>query len=589
MKITGAIERDNLHMTSAAEFQARVEKASDNFGKFDGIINGGEDTLIQTDAGLVPSMLALVKRVLEYGKPGPKGDPGAADSVVDTLSQLKAARISDTTRIWQGVPFLWKTDAAPYTSDETSPYVTTVMSNYQSLSVGAWVRQGADTVAAHRSRNIDAITGIIRNAQTEFNEAVKFTQFALPGQPVGVGNKAWDTQAFMRAAIYALANGRSVAIPDNDIPFKFGKLVSRETSGRIPTPRGRSRFNIVGTGQVEFVENGFLFDCEPGRKFYDLVIAGTLRFVSVAGSGSKFINGDAFIRLFMTAGLQLTYFDWGIYATDYLQSVRMTGVIHRGGNQAAVKAPMIYDCRFTHNIIEFCNDGIMIDGSNAPACHTCNIDDNVIEGMAGCGIVVGSCLSTSISGNYMEDNRGGKIFLNASSAAHLGIEVKRNGLAQSADRLAAGAYSIVWGPSLATPTVTTANYSTGHLHDLTGASSIITTIDDVVAAGKNVTRPGVGREISTDGFSLVTRWFNRSVWLDPYLQEIAFYDQYAAGGTPLVQTHGVNSPGNRPDLFDRKSWAPGSIVWNVKAAAPGDAIGWIYTASGAWPVLGVMP
>lgn len=543
-----------------------------------------------------------------------KGDPGSADSVVDTLAQLKASPVSDTTRIWQGVPFLWKTDAGPYISDETFPYITTVESDHEPLTVGAWVRQTAGSLSAQRAGLLDNIKAIIRDAQTEFSESVKFTQFAVPGEPTGRGNIAWDTQAMNRCVAFAMKNSRVVEIPVNTPvsgspllvpdPFMFSNIVLPKNEigpdGDVARP---AKLTICGSGTVLFADPGILFDCAEGA-FYDLVIAGNLRFEAAAALNSKFINGEKFIRLFLNPGLQINKFRWGVYCEDtgaigskYLQTLRVMGVIWRGqsgldGFGAFIKAPMGYDTRVTHNIVEFGADGIVVDGQGAPALNVCTLSDNVIEGMGGRGIVAGAGLALRINGNYMEGNLGGEIFLNASTQSHIGIIVQSNGLQAHPARIAAGKYSIVWGPSLTGTALAGGNYSTGNLHDLTGASGLLIAVGDTVAQGSNVVRPGIGRYVTTNAFTYVFNWFGQSVWLDPYLQEMAFYDRFAFEGEPVVRTHGTNSPGNDAIQFARKKWAKGSQVDSVVAANTGDAIGWICTVSGSpgsWKPIGLMP
>lgn len=543
--------------------------------------------------------------------------PGIAPGDAATIDQIATAdnNYPDLTTLKAATParlaYVLATDTGPVNyayviGDFTgkADNVNVVKLDVVPLATGALVRQGADSLTAQRKRTTDSITGIIRNAQTEFNEAVKFTQFALPGQPAGAGNKAWDTQAMNRAVIYAMDNGRSVEIPDNDVPFKFGNIVlpknEQGTDGDIARP---TKFTIHGAGAVVFDGTGFLFDCTAGV-FYDLVIAGGLRFEATGGGDSKFINGEKFIRLVLAPGLQINKFRWGVYCDSsgaigakYLQSVRATAVIFRGqaglnGVGAFIKAPMAYDLHVNFCIIEFGSDGIVIDGQGGPAFNVGSLSYNVIEGMGGRGIVVGACLGVQIHNNYMEGNLGGEIFTNAGTQSHIGISIQGNGLQAHASRIAAGAYSIVWNASLTVSATAGGNYSTGNLHDLTGASGLLNAVGDVVAAGSNVVRPGIGRYVTTNAFTFVYNWFGQSVWLDPYLQEVAFFDQYTFEGEPVVRTHGTNSPANDAAQFARKKWAKGSQVDSVAAANTGDAVGWICTVSGTpgtWRPVGLLP
>lgn len=511
------------------------------------------------------------------------GATGPSNNTRVSLADLKAASITDLTSLYAGA--LWTFTVGDYSGVSPAQIdVSVVQANGVPLSSGAWIRQRSADQQAKR----DAIAAIPRSAQAEFDDAVKITQFGAVG-----GNKALDTAGLLAAIQHAWTRGRTVCIPDSDVPFQFGKIIMPANEIGMDGDSARpTRFAIVGTGAFHFAESGFLFDAPAGRYFYDLVIGGGLRASSVSGAGSKFINGDKFIRLTLSPGLNLRNFDWGVFGSVYLQTVRANAVTHRGGTGAFIKTPMAYDCSITDNIVEFGNDGIVIDGNGDPAVHTCRFDGNVIEGMGGRGIVTGVCLSTTIVGNYMEGNAGGEIFLDKGTAAHKGLIVQANSLQQSEARKAAGARSIVWGASLALPALSGGNFSTGHLHDLTGSAGLLFTIGDNVPAGKQLTPTGVGRAIITDDFSLITKWFDRSMWLDPYQGEVVFQGKYDSQGAPVVVTFGTNSPSNTPAAFERTAWARGSVVHNVNAAAPGDVTFWVCTATGtpgSWRAGGVIP
>lgn len=429
----------------------------------------------------------------------------------------------------------------------------------------------------------DIADPIVRSAQTEFDERVKVTQFADPDiGPAGVGSKAADTAAVNRCIAWCFENNaRGFDFPWTPQGFELGKIIWPENQEGIDGDTARpTKFTIGGEGVIKFTESGYLFDtATPMTYFYDLVIGGGLRFISSAGAGSKMINGDKFIRLILCPGLQVNKFDWVIHGVAYLQSVRMMGVICRGGNGAFVKAPMAYDSVFQSNIMEFGNDGIVIDGPGDPAVHTTSIIDNVIEGMGGRGAVLGACLASQVIGNYMEGNVGGEVFLNAGTAPHKGLEVRLNSFQQHTDRLAAGAYSIVWGESTALAVRSGGNFCTGHLHDMTDVAAIIDMTGDIVSAGKNLFTPDTGRYAYFNDAQAVVGWFDRKMILDPFRQEVAFTGKHDSGGTGPVITFGTNSPSNDAAQFERTTWARGSVVFNVNAAS-GQPCGWQCLESG---------
>lgn len=86
-----------------------------------------------------------------------RGNPGPAGNVAGDLFQLKAALITNKTMLWNGVPFHWETVNAPYTPDEDQPFVTTVASAHSGYpaSVGAWVRQGAESIRLSQGGNVE--------------------------------------------------------------------------------------------------------------------------------------------------------------------------------------------------------------------------------------------------------------------------------------------------------------------------------------------------------------------------------------------------------------------------------------------------
>lgn len=448
---------------------------------------------------------------------------------------------------------------------------------------------GAQLVAWKRA---DSAYASIRTLATEQADAVRFTQFYDPMiGPAGLGDALADTAAFERAVLYAMANGRALAIPDNATPFRFNSIDFPVNQIGVDGDTARpTRLLICGTGQVEYVgADPFMFDCSAGY-FYDLVVDGP-RFLSTPGNGAAAFNGDKFIRLVIAPGVQFEKFDYVVYAATYIQSIKMFGAICRGGEQAFVKAPQAYDCSFIGNIMEFGIDGIVIDSPSAdPAVHTCQIVSNVIEGMTGRGIVTGACLATMITGNYMEGNLGGEVFLDEGISPHNGLIVSGNSFQQRAERLAANAYSVVWGASLALSARAGGNFCTGHLHDLTGAAGILDTFGDVVVPGKNITTPDVGRSITTDGLSLITRWFMRHVRLDPYFNEVTLGGKHDSGGTSPCITFGTANPEGSPGLYERTTWAKGSVVFNVDPASA-DAGYWVCLTAGTpgtWSFVGIV-
>lgn len=395
-----------------------------------------------------------------------------------------------------------------------------------------------------------------------------------------------DNKGAIQRAIAAAARGaRTVVVPSGT--FRFSSIDLGENDGSDPR-----RFVLAGYGTLRSTERGPAITAARGP-FYDLVIDGPA-FESEAGAGTTLLDGDRFRRLVVAPGTQIRNFDWVIRAREYLQSVRMIGAIVRGGAGAVVKAPIAFDCVFSQNIVEFVTDGFVIDGGNDPALSRCSIEDNVIEGIGGRAIVLGACLATSVSNNYLENNTGGDIRLDAGSAPHKGLRVQGNAIQMSEAARAAGRFAVTWGRSTALPARAGGNFCNGNLHDTAGSSALID-MDGDHAAGdlyrgydqRSGRKAPIGRARFTDGLAQRIAWFDREIAIDPHQSEIAFAGKFAGRGEAHVLTFGPASPQQNPAVFDRKAWTRGSIVFNT-APRPGGVAAWICLQSGtpgSWAVM----
>ena len=391
-----------------------------------------------------------------------------------------------------------------------------------------------------------------------------------------------STAAISRAIIVALGEGRSVEIPPGT--YEFGEIDLLRNDSVQP-----KRLLLTGEGTLRSYHRGIAMKASSGP-FYDLVIDG-VRFESRAGAGTALFDGDAFRRLIIGPGTQFEGFDYVLLARQYLQSVRMLGAVVRGGQGAVVKAPQAYDCTFAHNIIEFVTDGIVIDGQGDPAASTVRILHNVIEGIGGRAVVLGACLASSVSGNYLENNAGGDILLDAGTAPHKGLRVQDNNIQMAPARKSRGEYGVVWGRSAALPLRAGGNFCSGALHDTRGVTAIIEMTGDF-AQGALYTgyrpegvpgRAPVGRAVYSDGLAHHFAWFDRFIGLDPHAGEIRFGGPHSSmigeNLEPPVVCHGTASPQVTPAAFERKRWARGSIVFNAQPAQ-GLAFAWICVKEG---------
>ena len=389
-------------------------------------------------------------------------------------------------------------------------------------------------------------------------------------------DRADNSEAIGRAIQAALETARVVVIPAGT--FRFSTVDFKSNEGSDPR-----RLVLTGHGTLHSEFGGAALTAKAGP-FYDLVIDGPA-FESVAGRGTTLLDGDRFRRLVIAPGTQIRNFDWVIRAEEYLQSVRMIGAIIRGGGNAVVKAPIAFDCVFSHNIVEFVTDGFVIDGGNDPALSRCSIDDNVIEGIGGRAIVLGACLATSICNNYLENNTGGDIRLDAGTAPHKGLRLQGHAIQFSRQALAEGRFAVTWGRSTALPVRAGGNFCNGNLHDTAGASALIDMNGDFAAGElyrgydpRSERNAPVGRALFSDGLAQHYAWFDRAITIDPHQSEVGFSRPFAEEGTRVL-TFGPNSPQQDAKAFDRKRWCRGSIVFNAMPQAKGIAA-WICVRSG---------
>ena len=76
-------------MVSVTDLEARADKAAIDMERFSRIVNGGVDELVETDGAPVRTL----RGTQEYGKPGPKGDPGGNVMSVGPFSSISSLNI----------------------------------------------------------------------------------------------------------------------------------------------------------------------------------------------------------------------------------------------------------------------------------------------------------------------------------------------------------------------------------------------------------------------------------------------------------------------------------------------------------------
>lgn len=281
------------------------------------------------------------------------------------------------------------------------------------------------------------------NEAIAINKGVRFNRiFDITGNTISIDKTAGD-----RTALYLMGFGGG--IKKNDVGYIFTSALS--DTGDIYS----TNMKYIGTTY----NGGIVWDCNK-----------LIRLTCIA---------DSYQNLDTVAEAK----------TRWMQSCKFINNTITGNGKWAFEWAQSYDCLIEGNTIEHGINGIRnTTFTGDPDNNTLRIINNVIEGMGGVAISLGSTFGVSIVGNYMEENTGGYIVLNNSESYHNGLVISNNTIQQSSDQRASNTPAIKLGKVGNQGVSSTGNTATGILYETlnAGTPGLLISVGDVSYFGQKV-------------------------------------------------------------------------------------------------------
>lgn len=185
------------------------------------------------------AMIAFVARAedLGRGEPGPPGPPGSS---IPTLTALKSTDVGTAQVIYDGAVFSWAIADFTGLADD----VNIIQSDFQPLSVGAWVRQSASSIRAADNENLQtALDGKVSGATLSAPNGASTLGFVQPG----TGAIPETAETALRRIRYASQYG---FLPSADAAANLAALklaiAATPTGGRLIIPEGSYTIDATG-------------------------------------------------------------------------------------------------------------------------------------------------------------------------------------------------------------------------------------------------------------------------------------------------------------------------------------------------------
>jgi hypothetical protein len=378
---------------------------------------------------------------------------------------------------------------------------------------------------------IDTFTGEQTNLQSQINVLVVDGDSSPESAQARVGSDA-TIYPTLKARLDAEENKTTASLADNAIsPEMYGltDLEKVQNAVDFAIANGKmirfSRFYNITGGTITINkpstnrENLYLFGLGGGLIKNDSgyffagtsadmgdIVSAFMKYKSTNGAGSKVWDGNTLIRIYSS-------FD-GYVAVDgifnasarWAQTIKFYGSTITGGLGWAFEWGQSYDTLIDGCTIEHREHGIRNTAlTGDPDNNTLRIVNNVIEGLSGKALELGSSFGVTIKGNYMEGNLGGYIDLANSVNYHNGLVIESNTVQQTPEQITNNVPAITLSHIGNNGVVSNGNVATGILYEIPnypGTSGLIASSGDVSYTNKKFV--GVTSRASELGNATVT-------------------------------------------------------------------------------------
>ena len=336
-------------------------------------------------------------------------------------------------------------------------------------TVQSWIASGyiEVVISAALQTEIDDLSLRLDNTADEIHLKIK-SLFINPDDFPGT-----DVEKLRQAIEKAVLNKASVIFP------RLYNITGHTIV--IDKPDGRDIMHFIGMGGgIVKNDSGSIFtavDPDMGD-----IVSSNMRYKSIVGVGTIVWDGDKLIRVNSTNDSYVNVDTVMAANTRYAQTMKFYGCTITGGNGWAFEWKKSYDVVIDSCTIEHRQNAIRntyLAGN--PDNNTLRIVNNVIEGLTGKAMDLGSSFGVTITGNYFELNAGGYIDMSKSLNYHNGLTFIGNTFQPSANDRTNEVPMINLGRMGSNGVFSSGNVSTGVLYQLTsvGTPGRLTSIGDI--------------------------------------------------------------------------------------------------------------